>query len=529
MPSITATPQPAEGRILIMINWSDNQQATFARVLRIEPDGTSTPVRPHTFADSSGDYIELSGGQAILYDTEAPLNTLLTYTTDALGIEGTPVPTLVANDDFTRVVAAGSWGTATSGQAWTAASANLSVNGTTGLVSHPAANDATNNQLASPVLTDCEITGVLGVPGLATGASLITTLRLRINGSNYYQAQLSWTTTGNVTITIQSVPGFVNLGSAQAYFTYAGAATANVRLRIIGQTLQARTWRPVDTEPATWDVTTTNANFASGVAGARSQKPTGNTNATPTINTFDNINVYDLTTLATASTTATLVSTVPWLKAPLRPWADQDLSLTQPTGDPACVDGDAIFFAAMAEESRPNRTTTLVVNNRKNPIALNRIRGGIVSALRLISRTFVARDAVITLNEEGDPLFFQAPAVYGIPDRYMSVVDYTVARMSVDHRREWRVNTLPHIEVDRPAGLAAGILGNRWIDICDTFETFDDANAAGLTWTGVLLGQAADPPLVTGFRLYSDIPLDFATYADIPTGGRTYEQLLEGD
>lgn len=529
MPTITATPQPAQGRILIMIDWSDNQLATFARVLRVEPDGTSTPVRPNTFADSSGDYMELSGGQAILYDTEAPLNTLLTYTTDALGIEGTPVPTLVANDTFTRVVGAGSWGTATSGETWTAASVDLSVNGTTGLVSHPGANSTVNNQLDSPVLTDCEIDGTLGVPGLATGASLLTTVRLRVNGANYYHAALNWLTTGNVTITLQSVPGFVTLASAQAYYTYSGAATAKIRFRIIGQTLMARTWRPVDTEPLTWDVTAINTNWAAGVVGTRSQKPTSNTNPTPTINTFDDINVYDLTTLATVSTTATLTSTSPWLKAPLRPWADKALSLTQPTGDPACVDGDAIFFAAMAEEGRPSRTSTLVVNNRKNPIALGRIRGGIVSVLRLISRTFVARDVVITLNEEGDPLLFQAPSAYGIPDRYMSVGDYVVARMSFDHKREWRVNTLPHVEVDRPAGLAAGILGNRWIDICDTFETFDDANSAGLTWTGVLLGQAADPPLETGFRLYSDIPLDFATYADIPSGGRTYEGLLEGD
>lgn len=228
------------------------------------------------------------------------------------------------------------------------------------------------------------------------------------------------------------------------------------------------------------------------------------------------------------SSSVTWTETHPWLKSPFHPWQDKMLLLRDDLGNPACAEGDNIYFAAMDVETRPNRSAVFPVDQRKNPIPSYRVRGGITSSLRLISRTFTARDYLITMNESGDPLFFQAPAMYGIPDRYMMIGDYSVARLSPDHRQPWRANTLPHTEIDMPTGLADGILGNRWADICDTYETFLDAENAGITWSMILLGYAADPPLETGFRLYSDIPIDFATYGDIPTGGRTYEGLMEG-
>jgi hypothetical protein len=84
MPDIIATPVPAAGYVLITINWSATPAVTFARVVRIAADGTETVVRPNTSADSSGDYMELSAGIAVLYDTEAPFDVSLTYRTDAL-------------------------------------------------------------------------------------------------------------------------------------------------------------------------------------------------------------------------------------------------------------------------------------------------------------------------------------------------------------------------------------------------------------------------------------------------------------
>lgn len=84
MPDIIATSVPVAGYVVITVNWSATPAVTFARIVRIAADGTETVVRPNTSSDPSGDYMELSGGVAILYDTEAPFDVSLTYRTDAL-------------------------------------------------------------------------------------------------------------------------------------------------------------------------------------------------------------------------------------------------------------------------------------------------------------------------------------------------------------------------------------------------------------------------------------------------------------
>jgi hypothetical protein len=323
MPSIFTAVQPVYGRVLIQINFTDTA-ATFARVRRQLSDGTLVVVRPHTFSDSSGDYIELSGGQAIFYDTEAPLDVPLIYLAD--GLIGT--------------VAAGS------------------------------ATDTAPGEV------------------LASGSDL-------------------------------------------------------------------------------------------------------------------------------------------WLKAPLRPWADQRVLLEIPQ-EPDCLPESAIFFVSMDVETRPNRTNVGIVNNHKNPIAMSRVRGGITSTLNLASRRFTDRDAIITLNADGDPLFFEGPAAYAIPDQYMSVGDYSVSRLTTDHRRQWRLNSLPYVEVDRPAGLAEGILGDRWADLCQKYLTFAAATAAGLTWTSVLLGLATNSPAPALNWFYSTIPVQYATYALLNAAFPTYNALWQG-
>lgn len=82
-PTISVLPQPIQGNVLIMISWSASANVNRAAVLRNNLDGTQTPVRTNTSTggDTSGTYIELSAGIAILYDTEMPFNTALTYTT----------------------------------------------------------------------------------------------------------------------------------------------------------------------------------------------------------------------------------------------------------------------------------------------------------------------------------------------------------------------------------------------------------------------------------------------------------------
>jgi len=79
MAAITATAMPIQGYVLISISFAGDDTVTYGGAVRIEADGTTTPVRVNTAPDATGEFMLLSGGMATLYDTEAPLDVALTY------------------------------------------------------------------------------------------------------------------------------------------------------------------------------------------------------------------------------------------------------------------------------------------------------------------------------------------------------------------------------------------------------------------------------------------------------------------
>jgi hypothetical protein len=539
MPTLIVTPQPVQGYNLIQVNWADVPSALFARVQRVLADGTTVPVRVHTSTNASGDYIELSGGKAVLYDAEAPMDVAVTYTTDAVvpislvnvGAGASQanatttltvtIPTHQEGDlmllfvniglDSASVNQPTGWTTLYSYVGLTAGGG--SANGLTKVFgkiataseSNPAVS-FTGGGVTSNVTGQIAVFRGVGLNQLgftsevvANNSTTVDYPALNVNSSSDFLAlSLAWFNS-SVTSATDSSP-----------HTLLGWTTINSLAQSWGYEI-------LDGSAATVSVPTGHFTYTLSTAGTVGSSVGSQIALEAAYPTFN------------ASSEAILASGNDlWLKSPLHPWANQRVVLNIPQ-EPSCIPASAIFFMNMDVEIRPNRTAAFVVNNRKNPISITRVRGGINSTLSLASRTFVDRDNVITLVEPGDPLFFQGPAQYGIPDQYMTVGDHSVSRLTPDHRQESRINTLPYIEVDRPAGLMDGVLGTRWIDLCDKYATFADATAAGLTWTGVLLGQGSlDQHIGDDFRLYSDIPLDFATYADIPTGSRTYEGLMEG-
>jgi hypothetical protein len=76
MSSLTATPHPDVGAVVITINWSDVPamvgSGKLAALYRQYPDGTQTEVL--------GSPAYLSGGYAVFWDTMAPLDTTILYT-----------------------------------------------------------------------------------------------------------------------------------------------------------------------------------------------------------------------------------------------------------------------------------------------------------------------------------------------------------------------------------------------------------------------------------------------------------------
>lgn len=85
-PSLQAIPDPLHGYVFLSADWTEAPAVTFVRIVRID-SGTleETVVRTHTFSDTSGEYIELSDGAIIVYDTEAPLDRPITYRAEGLG------------------------------------------------------------------------------------------------------------------------------------------------------------------------------------------------------------------------------------------------------------------------------------------------------------------------------------------------------------------------------------------------------------------------------------------------------------
>lgn len=91
MPIITAFPDTADAQVRVEINWADTPAVQYARVLRYNTvTGECVPLRPYICYD--GDYLALSCGHGIFFDTEAPLDTEFYYITEGLDAPCIPDP-----------------------------------------------------------------------------------------------------------------------------------------------------------------------------------------------------------------------------------------------------------------------------------------------------------------------------------------------------------------------------------------------------------------------------------------------------
>lgn len=222
-----------------------------------------------------------------------------------------------------------------------------------------------------------------------------------------------------------------------------------------------------------------------------------------------------------------------WLKSPLHPCLDVAVGICNPMIED-CETDSRVSFASMDAESYPPNTVLLSPTNRRRAIPVNRIRQDLASVLRLIAHDCDARDAVLAANEPGDPLLFQAPALYCIPDRYMSVGTVEDSRISVDHREPFRLVSLPHVKVDRPLGPADGICGAQIADLCDIYASWAALLIAGFSWTDLLLGLASpdgpgQPVPPAGARDWDDVAAEFTDWTDVLAGGtRDWDEVRDG-
>lgn len=79
-PFAQAIADPLHGYMYLHTDWTADPTEAFVRIVRIDV-GTraETVVRVHTFSDTTGEYIELSDGAIVVYDTEVPLDRPVFY------------------------------------------------------------------------------------------------------------------------------------------------------------------------------------------------------------------------------------------------------------------------------------------------------------------------------------------------------------------------------------------------------------------------------------------------------------------
>lgn len=210
-----------------------------------------------------------------------------------------PVPVLIAGeelsatairpwtyDTFTRSVAAGGWGTATDGQAWTlvgGATSDRSVNGARGVVTLPSAVSTVRFQTLPGAVGDCEVRCRMSASAVATGNSLLSAVLLRyVDASNYYRARLHFATGGALYVSVTR--DTTQIGTEVLLpWTYAASDEFEVRVRLTGHLVQIRVWPVGQLEPAVWhtEQTVVTSSIASGLVGLAASGFTGNTNVSP--------------------------------------------------------------------------------------------------------------------------------------------------------------------------------------------------------------------------------------------------------
>lgn len=485
MPTITATPLPAYGWVRVQVEWLDHPATQYAALERVDATtGAVTPIRPHT--GYSGWAQQLSGSTALLYDTEAPLDTAFYYRVSDAADPDTYYSGKRLRDLFTRTVAAGSWGTVdTTGEAWGnyLSSGDLSVSAGTGRQSLGTVNVLRGAFVAVGV-ADQRLAVDVKVPVVPTGAAITAWVMVRATDtSNYYLAQLSIATSGAASLVLgKRVAGTLTTGlSTAAVGTHAAGDWWRVMVDVNGYTLRAKAWKPASaSEPSAWQASAVDSSLTTGnLVGVGSRLESGNTNTLPVVTEWDEMNANALSPAYSTSVTLDGGGGF-WLRSPLHPAKDRRLTLKPASGCPA--PSAKVFVGMVDTEQYGSNSATLAPVNRRLAAYASRPRRGVESTLTVVTRTFTDRDEVLDTVSDGTALQFAAPPAYGVGTRYLGVGDVDVRRGLADHRFEPRLFALPFTEVEQPAGPATGVTGARFRDLCSTYATWDAVNAAGKTY-----------------------------------------------
>lgn len=430
MPTITATADNAKAHVRLDLDFSDID-APYVYVTRVDQaTGASTPVRGHGSSTTIAGlpFVPMQAGyKAVLYDTEMPLDTAVSYVATA------PSVTMNATSEFSGGYT----------DPWFCTDTTVTVRVTA---------DRSGNRFLS-VQSPTGAVGTVSVRGeevpATPGATFTVTAVMSANVS-------------------QAVALAANCLDANGTLIGNGVATATV---LGSTTVVATVVAPANT---------VSLRPVLGMTG---------TPASTTILSVRSAAVTTPGGSATSGTVTVASNGSCWLKDPLAPGNNVRVDFAFDP-NPLCTPTSGVFFQSMDTESRGANAATFNVNNQALPVTVSKKRSGISSTLTLVSRTFADRDNLNTLLAAGSPLLFQVPSAYGVIDQNMSIGATAVSRVLPDHRFPIRVFGLPYTQVAAPGGPMQGTEGARWQDTCNTYATWQAVNTAGLTWVQVLDGAA---------------------------------------
>lgn len=180
-----------------------------------------------------------------------------------------PTETVVAKDDFSRTVAAGGWGSADTGGAWTLSggSAAFSVADGVGKVAVPIGGTR-EARLTGVSGTDATVEATVATDVVPTAGTTSVTVIARRVDTSYYGARVRFETGGVVRLYL--LRDEVSLGSAVISGTYTPGTAIKVKVRVSGTTptqLQAKAWFASDPEPSSWTKEASDSTAAMQAAG----------------------------------------------------------------------------------------------------------------------------------------------------------------------------------------------------------------------------------------------------------------------
>lgn len=431
MPTLTATPDSAKSQVRLDLDFSDID-APYAYVTRVDSaTGAATPVRGHgsSVTVAGLPYAPMQAGyKAVLYDTELPLDANIYYVATA------PAATLNVNPTFSGGYS----------DPWYVTDPAIFMRITANATGQNFLSFSTAGATANPTIRAEEVPATPGVP-------------LTVN------ATVSTSSSNNVTI------GFV-------YRDASGAILSTI------------------SNTATVFASTVISASGAAPANTVSAQLFAQLNGTPGAGLTLNIASIVLTNFSASMTATSGGVLLPslgacWLKDPLRPGSSVRVDFDFDP-NPLCTPAEGIFWQSLDVKSQAANAALFNINNQADPTVVSKVRSSPASTLTLVSRTFPDRDRLVLLLAPGSPLLFQVPDEYGEADRFISVGASSEGRVLPDHRFPIRVFSLPFQSTLSPGGFMQGTIGARWQDTCNRYATWGAVNAAGLTWTQVLDGQA---------------------------------------